>query len=142
MTAAHAGVMRQVENLKNGLPPRYGAGHQMDWQLHIEGALGEMALAKHLGLYWPGKGERGQPDLVHSGWVVEVRLAKRDDYDLRLHPHDKDHARYWLMTGINGSYSVRGWILGADGKKSEFWGDKWNTGRPAYWVPQSELHEP
>ena len=39
--AGQAGVMRQVENLKLNRKPYYGAGSSNDWQLHIEGCLGE-----------------------------------------------------------------------------------------------------
>lgn len=56
MLAAQAGVMRQVENLKRGRAAFYGAGNLNDWQYHVEGCLGEFALAKFLGVYWSGKG--------------------------------------------------------------------------------------
>ena len=48
LLAAQAGIMRQVENLKIGRSAAHGAGDKNDWQLHMEGALGEYALAKHL----------------------------------------------------------------------------------------------
>jgi hypothetical protein len=54
--AAQAGVMRQAENIKEKRKPAYGAGTENDWQLALEGCLGECALAKHLGIYWQGKG--------------------------------------------------------------------------------------
>ena len=48
MYAAGVGVARQVENLEIGRIPAYGAGNMNNWQIHLEGALGEMALAKYL----------------------------------------------------------------------------------------------
>ena len=48
LLAAQAGVMRQIENLKKKRRAYYGAGTNNDWQLHIEGCLGEFALAKYL----------------------------------------------------------------------------------------------
>ena len=56
MMAAQAGIMRQVENIKTKAEPYYGASNVADWQLHIEGCLGEFALAKYLNVWWGGKG--------------------------------------------------------------------------------------
>jgi hypothetical protein len=35
---ATRGVMRQLQNLRDGRKPAYGAGDEMDWQIHIEGS--------------------------------------------------------------------------------------------------------
>jgi hypothetical protein len=135
---AFAGSMRQVENVKRGRRASYGAGHDNDWQLNIEGVLGEMALAKFLGIYWSGKGEFRGPDL---GGEIEVRTNARDNGDLILHPKDLDDRPFWLLTGRSGSYVVRGWLLARDGKRPEYWRDPVG-GRPAFFVPQSVLKPP
>ena len=137
MLASFAGVMRQVENLKNRKRPMYGAGHENDWQLHVEGCLGECALAKHMGVYWSGKGIIGAPEVG----VMDVRTAARDSHRLILHESDDDDRVFWLLCGLNGRYRIKGWILGRDGKKPEYWEDP-GTGRPAYFVPQSALNSP
>lgn len=134
MLAAHAGVMRQVENLKLGRTPAHGCGVESDWQLNVEGCLGEMALAKYLGVWWPGKGRFRDCDVSN----VDVRTATKDHYRLILHKEDPDDRVFYLLTGVNGVYTVRGWILGEDGKNEEWWEDP-DTGRPAYFVPQSVL---
>ena len=134
MTAGHVGVMRQVENLGRRRAPAHGAGSHQDWQLHIEGALGEMALAKALGVYWPGKGGLRDTDVGN----VDVRTRSRHNYDLILHESDPDDRRFYLVTGSNGSYRVHGSILGADGKDPQFWSDP-AVGRPAYFVPKGVL---
>lgn len=134
LKGAMVGIMRQTENLKKKAQPAYGAGSKDDWQLHIEGALGECALAKYLNVYWSGKGEMRNPDVG----PFDVRTRSRHDYELILHPNDPDERTFWLLTGSNGVYRIHGCIKGKDGKKKEFWKDP-AGGRPAFFVPQSEL---
>lgn len=135
--AAQAGIMRQVENCKIGRKPYYGVGNENDWQLHIEGCLGEFALAKFLGIHWSGKGKLRAPDVGE----VDVRTRSRDYYELILHDDDPDDRIFWLLCGINGKYKVRGWIAGANGKLKKYWKDP-AGGRPAYFVPHSALNLP
>lgn len=135
LLGAHGGIMRQVENVKNGKKQRFGATSDSDWQRNIEGALGEMALAKYFNIYWSGKGVMGAGDVDDH----EVRTSHYDTARLILHPDDKDNKKYWLVTGINGTYMIRGWILGIRGKQQQYWDDPLN-GRPAFFVPQKDLH--
>ena len=135
--AAQAGVLRQVENIKKGVKPAYGAGNEKDWQYGIEGAMGEFALAKYLGVFWHGKGKMWGNDVG----VYQVRTSSRLDGDLILHPKDDDEKTYWLVTGLNGNYWIRGYIKAIDGKKDHWWRDP-AGGRPAFFVPQSELIKP
>jgi hypothetical protein len=137
LMAAQAGVLRQVENLQKKRVPAYGVGVDNNWQIHIEGCMGEYALAKYLGIHWSGKGQLRKPDVGE----FDVRTASRDNYQLILHPEDPDDRIFWLICGKNGAYSIKGWILGRDGKRQEYWKDPVG-GRPAYFVPQSALHSP
>jgi hypothetical protein len=134
MQAATVGAIRQVQNLRDKRSPAYGAGRSNDWQLHIEGALGEFALAKFLDRFPSGAHEFRARDV--GAW--QVRTSSRDDGDLILHDRDDDAERFVLLTGRNGAYQVRGWILAADGKRAEYWRDPVG-GRAAYFVPQSAL---
>ena len=134
LLAGHAGLMRQVQNLRDGRKAAYGAGNMADWQLHIEGAMCEMAVAKRLGCWWPGKGTfRGD-----DAGDVQVRGTAHGNGRLILHKEDADHDIFWLVTGINGHYWVRGWITGHEGKQEKYWTDP-GTGRPAFFVPQEDL---
>lgn len=132
--AAQVGVQRQVQNLKTGACPAYGAGNKNDWQLHIEGALGEMALAKHLGVYWDGKGQMRAPDVGEC----DVRTRSRHSYDLIVHDRDPDDRYIYLLTGGNGQYRFHGGIYARDAKHECYWKDP-AGGRPAYFVPQAAL---
>ena len=53
LQAALCGVRRHIEALHKGLPDKHGFDSD-GWGAHIEGAAGEMAAAKSLGLYWNG----------------------------------------------------------------------------------------
>ncbi len=133
--AAQAGVERHIESVSNGRRDRYGMSDVFGWQHHIEGAMGELAVAKVLDLYWNyGVNVFKGPDVGD----LQVRTTHRDTGNLLLHEADSPTARYVLVTGINGHYVVRGWISGWVGKQRKYWGEP-QPGRPCYMVPQSAL---
>ena len=133
---AMAGVHRRVEYLKSGLSNRYQPSMEQIWGAQIEGALAEQALAKGLNKYFSGKGEFGQSDLDED---IECRATSWPDGRLILHDADKDEARYYLLVGEVGHYRIIGSIYGWEGKKKEYLDDPNQTGKSAYYVPQSEL---
>lgn len=136
MQAASIGVMRLVQNLKMGR----NSGRVEDdhnWGPHIEGACGEMAVAKHFGLFWSGAiGNIGADDVGR----LQVRTRSKHDYELILHKEDRDDRKFILLTGIAPEYRVRGWITAIDGKLPEYWKTiPPHTRPPAYFVPHSKL---
>lgn len=135
IVAASMGILRQVENLKRGRTPAHGSGKASDWQLHVEGCLGEYAAAKALGVFPGGFARFRGADLECR---LEVRTRSEDWHDLILHDGDDDDSRFVLLCGRNGEYEVVGWILGRDGKDPAYWKDP-AGGRAAYFVPQGEL---
>lgn len=136
-TAALVGVQRQIESCRPGWKHKHNAPKEMDsWQTHIEGAMGEMCVAIHLGIYWD-KGERGMPDVGND----EVRTSRYMNGVLILHRSDCPDRRHWLVTGENGVYVVRGWILTRTGQDEKYWGTLRNQkNRPAFLVPQKDLN--
>lgn len=139
LLAAQAGVMRQVENLKRKEGQNtHGYDEKNPWQIHIEGCCGEMAVAKMLGLYWKGKGIRGEADVED----MDVRTRPRHDSELILHKTDHASRIFWHVTGTNGTYLVHGWIHAYEGQDDEFWSDKYKINRPAFFVPNSILKDP
>lgn len=135
LLGAQAGAMRQVENMKLNRTPYYGAGRSNDWQLNIEGVLGEMAVAKHIDCFWYGKGVFRGRDVGN----YEVRSTAHQNGRLILHPDDDDDAFFFLVVGAYGQYTVAGKILGRQGKVERYWSDPTGKGRPAFFVPQSDL---
>lgn len=139
MQAAMAGVMRQVQNIKAGRRARYGAGNANDWQLHIQGCLGEFAVAKALGIFWSGN--HGNLDAADVG-DLQVRTTRYGNNPfLRLQKADNDDDVFILCSGVNDAFKLHGWMHGRDGKLDKFWGDKWNNGRKAFWVPNHLLND-
>ena len=132
--ASLVGCQRTIQCIQGGSKHRYGAKDSETWQMSIEGALAECALAKHLGLFW-SKGMLGACDVGPH----DVRQTHDHNYSLIIHPSDDDHRRFYLVTGILGKYVIRGYIYGAAAKRQEFWRDPTKTNRFAYFVPQSEL---
>lgn len=135
MGAALVGVMRQVTNLRDAREDAYGCRRDDGWRAHIEGACGECAVAKFLGMYW--NGSLGKLRAADVG-TLQVRTRSRHDYDLIVHPGDEDDSPFVLVTGTAPVYVLRGWIRGRDAKLPEFWSDP-AGGRPAFFMPQSRL---
>lgn len=136
--AGIVGVLRQSQNIQKRRAARYGASDNNDWQLHIEGCLGEMAVAFHFGLFWDGK-----VGIMTSGDVgkIEVRTRSEPRYSLIVHHTDNDDSRFVLVTGKNGDYCLRGWMFGRVAKDEKWWSDPSGQGRPAYFVPAEELRD-
>jgi hypothetical protein len=135
MMASMNGQMRQVQNIRDKYrPPTMGCGHDNDWQIHIEGALAEWAVAKALNKY-PSGFEFGEEDV--GGY--EVRSTQNKKTLMYMKPTDKDDSIYIRVVGKNGDYELMGWITGKEGKKfpSE---DRYRNGRPAIWVPYESLN--
>ena len=136
--AASVGIARQIDNIAAGRRQRHGKSALGDWQMHIEGACGEFAVAKFLGLFWSGN----VGDLcAHDVGKHEVRQRSRGNYDLVIYEGDHDDSPYWLVTGLNGRYMIRGWIYGREGKKPEYF-RSYGGRPPAYFVPQGALRAP
>jgi len=106
--------------------------------IHIQGAAGEMAAAKALGIYAPlhlNSFKNGASDLGHS---LEVRYRSNPRYDLIVRKNDLDERGFILVRGHIPSLEVTGWIQGKDAKKEEFLSNYGDYG-PAYFVPQQYL---
>ena len=135
--AAQVGCMRQIQNLKNGLYDRYGAEAYDGWTFHVEGACGEIVVAKFFDRYWSGSiGDLKAADVG----PLQVRTTKPGG-DLRLHKRDEDDKAFILVTGRCPNYEIVGWLQASDGKHEQYWKDPTGKGRPAYFVPQNRLNQ-
>jgi hypothetical protein len=135
MSAAMTGVIRQVASLRDGRKPGFGCADDNNWQIHIEGACGEMAVAKALGIYADLRVDSFKaPDLPG----IQVRTRSKHAYELIVRKNDSDNDLFILVTGVNGKYWVRGWIRACDCKKPD-WLQSHANREPAYFVPHSEL---
>lgn len=133
--AAEIGLIRQIQNLSNGRKDRFGCSPDEGWGPHIEGACGEMAVAKAFGIFWSGALGNLKADDVGK---LQVRTRSKSHYELILHPDDYDDRPFVHVTGLAPEFVIVGWIIGRDGKRTEFWGDP-AGGRPAFFVPVKVL---
>jgi len=133
--AGTTGLLRNIAALKRGYKNK---NETANWQNHVEGACGEVAVAKLLGKYWGGSintfKEGG--DLDATGW--EVRTRSSHHYDLIIRKDDADDRVFILVTGNAPNYQVHGWILGADGKHPKYYKEHPVIGQ-RFFVPQADL---
>jgi hypothetical protein len=136
--AALVGIERYIDNLKLGTQHTNGTPMSAPgWEMNIFGACGEMAVAKHLGLYWNGALGNWKADDVGE---YQVRTSKRDNADLRLHPTDRGDRKFILLTGLTHVFKIVGWLKAEDGKREEYWRAGGKDTPHAFWVPQNVLN--
>jgi hypothetical protein len=136
---ALTGVLRRVQGLQKARRDRNGMDSAgMGWQVDVEGALGELAVAKALGHYWSGNyGDTTAADVRD----YQVRYASKAHYRLVLHPDDDPDDIFILVTGAAPDYELRGWLPALLGQLEEYWEDPTGDNRPAYFVPQGLLRD-
>jgi hypothetical protein len=130
------GRLRQIASIKAGRKPAHNFNGDA-WQVHIEGALGELAACKALGICWPASIDhfRG-PDLPFK---IQVRTRSSHNFELYLRPGESINERWVLVTGTAPIYFVRGWQTGPILNSCEFYRSV-KAGRPAsYFIPNDQL---
>lgn len=133
--AALVGVRRQIECVTRGMQNKHGL-KGIGWDENIEGACGECALAKGLGLYWSGSINTFKIGGDVSG--LEVRTRSERWHDLIVRRDDPENSIYVLVTGKAPEYTLVGWIKGRDGKRAEYLAAHGNR-EQAWFVPQEAL---
>jgi len=136
MYGAYAGIGRRVSAIKKGRPAYYGLDDSANWQIDVEGALAEKAVAKYLNLYWTDSVGVAAPGDIGR---LEVRSTKYKDGHLIIHKSDPDDSYFFLVTGIEGKYRLPGYIRAVDGKLDAFWECKKKGRDFQYYVPQNQL---
>lgn len=133
--AARVGTMRHCEALRAGKKDSFGFKGD-GWGQHIEGACGEMAVAKACGVYWLPTVNTYKTGADVASWQVRTRSAP--GYELLVRPSDPDDAPFVLARGRCPDYQVVGWIMGRDAKRPE-WLQTHGGRPPAYFVPDAAL---
>jgi hypothetical protein len=147
LIAANIGCMRNVQSLKLGrtrtdaLTHPFG-GMDYAWSSNIEGAAGEMAVAKHLGLFWSGNvGDLGSDDV--AGYQVKTNTSRKWD-DLILRKRNRPDRVYISVLSFIApapgvaKFIITGWINGVDAMQEKYWREGL-PGMPAFFVPRSVL---
>ena len=141
--AAMAGVLRQIQYIERHKKNNDGSTlswmpYEQGWTTMIEGALSEYALAKFLNQHWEGTGVRGEEDVG----MEEVRVTTIENGSLVIRKWDKKNRRYWLLTGSNGIYIVRGFFDYQGNLPEKFLDNKDHDKPKAWFIPQSFLIDP
>lgn len=138
--ATEEGHRRQRVNEEKGLRgrnrgPRFG---QKALDVHLLGAAGEMAVASFLGLkhelYKETEAKRGSDDLPG----IDVKTRSRHSYDLIVQAKEDPSKKFVLVTIEKQRTLIHGWCYGEEAMEEKYWAD-YAGGRPAYFVPQSQL---
>ena len=130
---AQIGIFKFLETRKQQAQQKHGADLADRWRFTIEGALGELALAKYLGVFWSGS-HQGAEDLPG----FEVRTSTEINNRLIVRHEDRDDSRFVLVIGTLGHYHLVGWIMGKDAKYQD-WLESPADRPPAFFVPQYAL---
>lgn len=134
--AAQVGLRRQLESIKQGLQDAHGFSGP-GWDQNVEGAIGEMVVAKALGIYWDGSVNTFKaPDFPPN---LQVRTRPKEHHKLIVRPFDSMDDTFILVTGKCPNYVVRGYINGGDTRNQEWLFDEGNGRPPAFFVPHEEL---
>ena len=138
--AMEEGVRRQSVNETKGLRgrnsgPMFG---KKALEAHLLGAAGEMAVASYMGLkehlYAEKEAKRGSCDLPG----IDVKTRSKASYDLIVQKREDPRKKFVLVTIEKQQTLLWGWCYGSEAMDEKYWADP-ARGRPAYFVPQSEL---
>lgn len=133
MLAVQMGSRRNVTAKKKGFMPAIGMG----WDIHIEGALSEVAAAKALNLWLdPSIGKQREEDLI--GW--NIRSTRYESGELRIEDYETD-GKFLLMIGSFDIWRVAGWCTAEDARSIGEFKVKKQGRTPAWWVPQEKLRK-
>lgn len=139
--AGFVATRRVVYNLENKAKPKWGQRAEFGaFDSHFPGCLGEIATAKYLDRYWTGGGNIGDYGLPDVSDCIQVRARIDLEHRLLLHPEDNDVEPFVLATVLRKCLprvQLSGWLRALDGKSRIHW--KEHTGRPAFFVPETEL---
>lgn len=106
---------------------------------HLLGAAGEMAAAAVLGmedqLYRETEAKRGSSDLPPN---IDIKTRSKHHYDLIVQLDESPDKILVLVTIERRITLIHGWIKASDAMKEQ-WKKDPAGGRPAYFVPKTEL---
>ena len=135
MNAAMTAIFTTIQNKRRGATDKDGLSADRRWDSTIEGFCGEAALAKFMDCWWSGN--LGDYSAVDVGGKYQAKTTGTDYLILRR--RDPDSGTYVCLKGRAPEYEVVGWMSGKEGKNPKYWGDVCNNGRPAYFIPLTEL---
>lgn len=133
---------RQAGALKKQRHSAHGYNENDPLKVHIQGTVAELGISLITGQQWHAylevlTGGTGKPPDV--GEKLQVRSTEYSTGHLIAHPSDSDEDIFVLVIVRGRDLIVKGWLPGHEAKQQKYWGDKFKNGRPAYFVPQTDL---
>jgi hypothetical protein len=153
LKAGSTGMRREISARLKASEHNYISGKWTDgWRQNIEGALGEYAAARALGIAfdYDAVDVYNVSDLVYKGNRVQVRTAIVKEWEwkapdilqkkpLIVKPTDPDDWICLLVTGAAPKYSVCGWMPAGEAKALEdclVINPENEKDKPAWYIPQ------
>jgi hypothetical protein len=133
---------RQAAALKKNRPSAHGYNESDPLKVHLQGCVAELAISLITGQEWHAYLEilndtpTKPPDV---GEHLQVRSTEYLTGHLIVHPGDGDEDLFILVVVRGKNLMLKGWLSGYEAKHQKYWGDKFKNGRPAYFIPQSDL---
>lgn len=138
---AAAAICRHRQNRAKGID------ETNRWTRDVEGALGEIAAAKALDLFWAGAaGADYRATKAEGGDVgrlqVRLRIASCLDQTKRLIIQERDNAGddFLLVVGRAPTYRLVGWHNAGEAKRHPEWIQNPGNYGEAWFVPQANLY--
>jgi hypothetical protein len=129
------GLKRNVSSTIQAHRLKHGIKKEDCWFVHVEGACGECAVAKHLGIYWDLSVDKFKvPDVG----FVHVRTTKHDNGRLIIRKDDLP-GPYVLLTGMAPKLNLRGWFRSED-VREEMLTNFGNDREKVYGITQDKLY--
>jgi hypothetical protein len=131
------GLKRNLLAVMRGYKGKHGVDESKNWDLNIEGACAEFAVAKAINRYWePTNGTfKSGADI---GKNIQVRRRSKAGHDLIIRRDDNPEHIFFLITGSVPNFTVQGWIKGQNGMKEEYL-QGYGGRELAFFVPQNAL---
>lgn len=138
LMATQAAMMRHCSNVYAGIAGGNGlSDSDRRYDYHIRGALGELAVAKHFGVFWESAGDKGVVDMPGN---IEVKTSDARKPRLIVQPGNRVDANYVLVYEKFPEYHILGWMPGADIKIPPRFGDHFQNGRKCYVARPEDLY--
>lgn len=140
LSAANIGTIRQYTSDQRKSEYSVGFTEEKMTALaaHIEGAMGEICVAKALGVYFDATvNTYGKADL---GDDIGVRTTNKESNNLVLYPKDNPNYFYYLVKGSSPNYRICGWIQGKDAKQDKYLVTHINRSVPVWRIPEEDLN--
>lgn len=135
--AASVGMARQLKNVLKKRKDRNTPKKLDDpWTKHIEGAMGEAAVAKYLDKFWSGRlGDLGAADV--GPYEVRTNTSQAKGNDLILKEGDNPAALFIHVISNPPDFTITGFMKGEEAQKYPL--EERVKGRPSFFVPPEDL---